>query len=834
MQPTFENTNRTVQQLVLAAESGDMIIPSIQRPFVWKPRQIAYFIDSLLRGWPCGTLLTLNKKSGAENLFPTRTFAREINPEKGGKPEYSSQIADLVLDGQQRVQSLYIALGKLSSGYSLSKKEWKDDGCPIENKKIAQGCLVRKRLCFNLKAWNEDLNINFYGNLSEDESMESAWLLWKSEEEMAEDDACVPLSEAFLPDWNEMGPSREYHTAAAWLKKAMAELRELNVPVLDICLESSLETERKEDDIVNMFTRLNTAGTPLTKEQILAARVNQVWDQFPERIRELQVKLSDARNRMDIGEDSIVTGFNVVLVALTGKEKIAEAYSQVRKNGKWEEYWSRFVDAFELIRRALEERHFRYPYEYRSLYVLWFATALFCLQERNQDSQNDREDRVSGEFVDMLVKWLLLANWAKIWANKSGQSVHTYTVKLAQLHGQENICGVNELKHWQEGLKQKACDEIETLMASARGDVRQYYTFLLVWMRMTPERAELLTKFRQDGAFALAVDHIIPASWVKGNHEFNRIGNCWLLDSEANGQKSDEPFENFLEMYHADKDNIAEIIDCSPAHLSWRREHNPESVYNDIREREKTIKQDLKKYVNDDDVELFYNVTQQKFHFDPGFYRGKEFVASSYFLDGTNENSRRSYVSNIRTTVAELNWSRDCGPHPAGSSAETVSADIRDNWNRYRSDVRVKYTSAWKRYIDFLADKPLGLSTGKKTVARRNKAEAIEYADDPYPDLKIGKLAQHVLGPMLVAGCATDEEVEAMQTEGYSRQQFGIQYPLLRGVEAGETRPEHYYARPITIRRKQYWFCCEWFENQSNNDRPYLLHWIQQHQSNNG
>ena len=207
-------------------------------------------------------------------------------------------------------------------------------------------------------------------------------------------------------------------------------------------------------------------------------------------------------------------------------------------------------------------------------------------------------------------------------------------------------------------------------------------------------------------------------------------------------------------------------------------------------------------------------------------------MASSYFLDGTNENSRRSYVSNIRTTVAELNWSRDYGPLPAGSSAETVSADIRDNWNRYRSDVRVKYTSAWKRYIDFLADKPLGLSTGKKTVARRNKAEAIEYADDPYPDLKIGKLAQHVLGPMLAEGCATAEEVEDMQTKEYSKQQFDIQFPLLRVVEEGEEKPERYYATPITIRGKRYRLCREWFEQPGNNDRPYLLRWIQTHQTN--
>lgn len=129
-------------------------------------------------------------------------------------------------------------------------------------------------------------------------------------------------------------------------------------------------------------------------------------------------------------------------------------------------------------------------------------------------------------------------------------------------------------------------------------------------------------------------------------------------------------------------------------------------------------------------------------------------------------------------------------------------------------------------------------SDAKTTVKRTKsdtstiKAESTEYDytdADVYQELKIGQLAQKVLGRMLCDGCASEEEIEAMQTPEYSKQQFDLQYPLLRLATESET-PLHYYAKPIEINGTRYRMCCEWFEkNGANNDRPYLLKWIEEH-----
>lgn len=119
-----------------------------------------------------------------------------------------------------------------------------------------------------------------------------------------------------------------------------------------------------------------------------------------------------------------------------------------------------------------------------------------------------------------------------------------------------------------------------------------------------------------------------------------------------------------------------------------------------------------------------------------------------------------------------------------------------------------------------------------RTTAATAKAEPLgeDYTDaDIYQELKIGQLAQKVLGRMLCDGCASEEEIAAMQTAEYSKQQFDLQYPLLRVAAETET-PLHYYAKPIEINGTRYRMCCEWFEKKgANNDRPYLLRWIESH-----
>lgn len=97
-----------------------------------------------------------------------------------------------------------------------------------------------------------------------------------------------------------------------------------------------------------------------------------------------------------------------------------------------------------------------------------------------------------------------------------------------------------------------------------------------------------------------------------------------------------------------------------------------------------------------------------------------------------------------------------------------------------------------------------------------------------YADLKIGKMVQTVLRPLIIS-TATVSEVSLMQNLEYSKETFGIQYPLLIKTSS-PVAEKHYYSELLTLYGETYRLCCEWFETATNNDRPYVEKWIRKHE----
>lgn len=99
---------------------------------------------------------------------------------------------------------------------------------------------------------------------------------------------------------------------------------------------------------------------------------------------------------------------------------------------------------------------------------------------------------------------------------------------------------------------------------------------------------------------------------------------------------------------------------------------------------------------------------------------------------------------------------------------------------------------------------------------------------DIYSELKIGKIVQIVMRSVLESGNVSTEEIEQMQTSEYSKKVFDLQYPVLVDVNS-DFEKNRYYSKQIRINDKEYYLCSQWFEVKNNNDRPFLLKWIEEH-----
>lgn len=97
----------TLYGLLKSIDNGELVLPAMQRPFVWKEDRLYRLIDSLLRGFPIGAVMLW--KTGTAQRF--RRFPRDIDSSIDSvfTFETSQNNSDkyLVLDGQQRLTGLF-------------------------------------------------------------------------------------------------------------------------------------------------------------------------------------------------------------------------------------------------------------------------------------------------------------------------------------------------------------------------------------------------------------------------------------------------------------------------------------------------------------------------------------------------------------------------------------------------------------------------------------------------------------------------------------------------------------------------------------------------------
>ncbi len=91
------------------AEGGGFWLPNIQRPFVWSEEQIARLFDSIMREYPISTLLVWKTKEAVKHRKFIDNYRRDIKLTDFYVPD-NTRSKMMVLDGQQRLQSLFIGL----------------------------------------------------------------------------------------------------------------------------------------------------------------------------------------------------------------------------------------------------------------------------------------------------------------------------------------------------------------------------------------------------------------------------------------------------------------------------------------------------------------------------------------------------------------------------------------------------------------------------------------------------------------------------------------------------------------------------------------------------
>src|SRR5688572_31421886 len=98
----FQTNPWKLADLLARMDACKVVLPEFQRSFVWKPPDIDLLLTSLVLDYPAGSLLFL--RADSSNPLAWRLVEGIDRSTDGIAPAY------LVLDGQQRLTSLSVAL----------------------------------------------------------------------------------------------------------------------------------------------------------------------------------------------------------------------------------------------------------------------------------------------------------------------------------------------------------------------------------------------------------------------------------------------------------------------------------------------------------------------------------------------------------------------------------------------------------------------------------------------------------------------------------------------------------------------------------------------------
>lgn len=128
----LENGSMTIYEVIKNIENGKFVIPAFQRQFLWKYTKIEKLWDSILLGYPISTFLFWQldeSNTTSQSIFfdflEKVTFKGNKEPRDRNTLGHSINLENTniaILDGQQRITSLFISLLG-STGFNLGKSK---------------------------------------------------------------------------------------------------------------------------------------------------------------------------------------------------------------------------------------------------------------------------------------------------------------------------------------------------------------------------------------------------------------------------------------------------------------------------------------------------------------------------------------------------------------------------------------------------------------------------------------------------------------------------------------------------------------------------------------
>jgi hypothetical protein len=305
-----------------------VVMPAIQRDFVWPEEKILRLLDSIMRGYPIGIVLLWE----TYNDIQYRPFQRDFRP--GVLFTYRDNATNkklrLVLDGQQRLQSLFIALyGSIEGKYlyfdvlsGRNHENLSDERFIFSFLRPQEADKANKETEETVLVDQEDRPEGFLP-----QCFIKAADLFKMGAQEQEEFKTSLAAKLLLPDGDKIRLSLNLTT---YFKSLTADENIMKVSTIDENLTSASPFRKSEEDVLEVFVRINREGTPLSRSDLIFSMLKLNWKESAEDLPKF-VQDVNRGNSFNIDNDFVIrclfavsdlgTKFNLDLLRKAGNMK---------------------------------------------------------------------------------------------------------------------------------------------------------------------------------------------------------------------------------------------------------------------------------------------------------------------------------------------------------------------------------------------------------------------------------------------------------------------------------------------------------------------------------
>ena len=289
-------SGQTIAETVEVIRKNELFLPALQRKFVWDTPQIEGLFDSIMQGFPIGTFLLweLNDQTAINsNVFYNFIKHYDTRYSRNQKASLSSKKSIVsVLDGQQRLTSLNIALNGTYTYKTPRKRFDNPEAYP-------------KRVLFLnlLPRTGEDFKYEFKFLPDTDQSNQPDKLWYKVNEVLSWEDASS-IDEEYRKLKERAHDKKLVTTNSPVIKKTLRTLyRRIRIDDPLMCFNLK---DMGIDDVLDIFIRVNSGGTQLSKTDLLMSTITASWENARDRVEDLLKSINEQGRKFNFDIDFVM------------------------------------------------------------------------------------------------------------------------------------------------------------------------------------------------------------------------------------------------------------------------------------------------------------------------------------------------------------------------------------------------------------------------------------------------------------------------------------------------------------------------------------------------